>query len=1129
MSIPVTMGDPTCVDLDNDGFMDFVGTFTKPVWLHNSADTAFQTVYSNLPYSNFNPYDLADFDGDSKIDMLHSGLYDGQRRTYILRANADNLEIASQLFNVQVPDIAQIKWLDFDRDGDLDIFTTGDNYASMPSFTKLYQFKNGVYQPSSSSFDPLNVPHFTLMDMENDGDLDLVMTGYEPAPSYAQKTVFYRNQNNLYVKDPNASIVGTGGCEVLSGDLNNDGFADLVIGGVFNSYAPWWQGEKVVQIYWNNGTGGFSPQQSTKIVMPSQVTSVHNLRIADIDNNGTRDILFSDSTRFLTQVAGTWQLLDKIHLGKGYSMTLADYNHDNKLDFNVLTDDFNNHVSGIEIYSNHFPNISKPPKPPGTPTYEVQNGVIRFQWTAGFDEHTPIASLRYNVRVGTSPGWGDIVACDSDTSGRRLLFSNGNVPSGRSFTLRNLKTGNYWFSVQTIDGHLIGSTFKTIPFTVTLTLAAPQLLSPQLNAQQTPVFTKAEWTNVPDAQQYELQVATDALFQNMVYGNTLSTAYDTLALPDCETKYFWRVRALAPGYLSTWSETFWFTTMEAFSPIWGAELPAGFVAQKVKFVHLDADEWIDLAVLASIEGNLQQFYESVFCFTRDADGAFQLRWQSEVYGQAISSDTEVALMSWLDRDQDGDSDFYLTGLRNQPSRFFRNDGSGKFDATPAFDLTETRGELAWFDADNDNDPDGLLPPIGDCETNIILPDGPNSGTYATLPLDVGNCSKTSIQPFDFNGDGKQDVFVIGSVVWASLSRNFGNLNFDIVQGTNFQWARGGDTEVADIDSDGDMDLIVAGFAQSDWSVWIYENVDGYFSLKQTITDPDWVEVAVSDFDLDGDPDLLLVSWGQAGQVYKNTGGQFIPFFTTSFTGTGADFADVDGDGDSDMACGTANGAVILRNNEGRNFDFPPGVHSPGAPEILSATVDGNDVVLSFQADMNRGLNSPSTAFNLRVGTTPGGSQIVSPLANPVTGKTYLPESGNVGTMKSYRLKNLADRTYYWSVQSIAADLIGSPFAVEQKFTVGAVPTLDPVANDGLRISPNPAAVEISIQWSDQLSATDGEIRITDALGRVVHEQPVVRNESGPQKLQVQHLVANLYFLQVISGGRVVAVGKFVKQ
>jgi hypothetical protein len=77
------------------------------------------------------------------------------------------------------------------------------------------------------------------------------------------------------------------------------------------------------------------------------------------------------------------------------------------------------------------------------------------------------------------------------------------------------------------------------------------------------------------------------------------------------------------------------------------------------------------------------------------------------------------------------------------------------------------------------------------------------------------------------------------------------------------------------------------------------------------------------------------------------------------------------------------------------------------------------------------------SYNLRVGTTPGGSDIVSPNAG-TDGTRRLPAPGNVQEALRVPLTALPLGRIYWSVQAVDSAFAGSAFAPEQSFTVGAV-------------------------------------------------------------------------------------------
>jgi hypothetical protein len=99
---------------------------------------------------------------------------------------------------------------------------------------------------------------------------------------------------------------------------------------------------------------------------------------------------------------------------------------------------------------------------------------------------------------------------------------------------------------------------------------------------------------------------------------------------------------------------------------------------------------------------------------------------------------------------------------------------------------------------------------------------------------------------------------------------------------------------------------------------------------------------------------------------------------------------------------------------------------------------GRSVVLSWSAatDPNQ---SGGLTYNLRVGTTPFGNDILSSMAAP-DGRRRVPQMGNVQQNVKWTLNNLPVGAYYWSVQAVDNSYAGSSFAPEQRFFRNSQPT-----------------------------------------------------------------------------------------
>ncbi|MEL6843947.1 MAG: VCBS repeat-containing protein, partial [Bacteroidota bacterium] len=108
------------------------------------------------------------------------------------------------------------------------------------------------------------------------------------------------------------------------------------------------------------------------------------------------------------------------------------------------------------------------------------------------------------------------------------------------------------------------------------------------------------------------------------------------------------------------------------------------------------------------------------------------------------------------------------------------------------------------------------------------------------------------------------------------------------------------------------------------------------------------------------------------------------------------------------------------------------LQSPIPPQNLSHQIDTNhNVQLSW--NLNPG-DSLGLSHNVRIGTTPGGTDILDPMADPTTGQRRIYRLGNAGINHSLIIAGLDTGTYYWSVQTIGADYEGSAFAPEQSFS-----------------------------------------------------------------------------------------------
>lgn len=136
-------------------------------------------------------------------------------------------------------------------------------------------------------------------------------------------------------------------------------------------------------------------------------------------------------------------------------------------------------------------------------------------------------------------------------------------PGSSTLTLGNLSAqGSGTFSFQ-LEGNG-GSLADSREITVTLTDSAPaatSVNSPADGALNVPATPTVDWSATSQAVGYELEIATDAAFGDVVYSATeASTQHDVAAALDTSTTYYLRVRATNQCGDSSWSNTVQFTT-----------------------------------------------------------------------------------------------------------------------------------------------------------------------------------------------------------------------------------------------------------------------------------------------------------------------------------------------------------------------------------------------------------------------------------------------------------------------------------------------------------------------------------------------------------------------------------------
>jgi hypothetical protein len=444
-------------------------------------------------------------------------------------------------------------------------------------------------------------------------------------------------------------------------------------------------------------------------------------------------------------------------------------------------------------------------------------------------------------------------------------------------------------------------------------------------------------------------------------------------------------------------------------------------------------------------------------------------------------------VAWGDYDRDGDLDLLLAGdTSTSPpttapiSRIYRNDG-GSFNEDTTADAAlvgVTDSSVAWGDYDSDGDLDVLLTGLGNSgyTSEIYRNDG---GVFSPISAGLTTVGYGRSAWGDYDKDGDLDILLTGYTGGSEVAEIFANSGGVFGKDTTASASLTGVSQDAaawgDYDSDGDLDILLAGYTGSGYLSDVYKNdgSGGFSGIGASLAAFDYGDAAWGDYDSDGYLDIALTGAlhpsGSISGVYRNLG-------SDSFAAVGAGltpandssvaWGDYDADGRLDLLLTGYDGSNGMARIYGNSY--PTANTRPSAPGGLKATSAGDKATLSWNAASDGQTPAAGLSYNLRVGTTPGGSDVVSPMASS-GGFRRLPAIGNAGEHTSFTLANLPNGTYYWSVQAIDNSFAGSAFASEQSFTVPPTFVFSSAAYSVGEAGPS---VEVAVKRAGATAGTD---------------------------------------------------------
>lgn len=811
-------------------------------------------------------------------------------------------------------------WGDYDGDGDLDLVVTGYD-ANRDEVTRVYRNDGtGGFTDVGANLAGVAIGSGDWADYDGDGDLDLVISGDHGQSG--EIAVIYRNDGGVFT-DIRAGLDGLVLGSSHWGDYDDDGDPDLVITGLEDGSNP------SATIYRNDGGGTF-----TDIGASLDGVVFSSSDWGDYDGDGDLDLIITGSD-FVNHASTVYRNDNGTFtdIGAGLegasngSARWGDYDNDGDLDL-AITGRNNNSSYLAMIYRNDngsFTDIGAGLAAVRGSTVDwgdfdgdndldllVSGYDVNEQRTARIYRNENGSFVDINAGVtGTSRGssqWGDY---DADGDLDLVLTGLNDVSGGPSVSV------------------YVNRTIQNLP-NRTPSFGRDTGESVVMGGASTTRFIEA---GDIDGDPLTLQLVQGAGVGTFTdYGNGIASLVVSPTKAEAGRSYTFSIEATDNDGATT-TKTFTIDVPSTFA-IQSTSVDGAAIGSS-RWGDYDRDGDLDLVVT----GRNSNWDRSVTIYRND-DGAFtdiNAGLTPVAYGSG----------SWGDYDGDGDLDLIVTGLladdvNTATATLYRNDGNDTFTDIGA-GITGGSESSDWGDYDGDGDLDLLLTGWdgdGNLASTIYRND---NGSFTDIGAGLTGVYSGAGRWGDYDRDGDLDVILIGETSGsdeiATLYRNDSGVFTEAAAG--LVGVSLGSISWGDYDRDGDIDLAINGrTADYKASTIIYRNDNGSFvdigaDFRGVVGSCKW-----GDYDADGDLDLFVI--GDSGAkadaaMYRNDDGNFrrVDMGFTAVELNAVDWADMDADGDPDLV------AMGIDPGTGPTTHIYENLNAPGAPsQSAISIVDG---------------------------------------------------------------------------------------------------------------------------------------------------------------------------------------------
>lgn len=280
---PVWGGAAAWADFDNDGDLDLAVCGHQPDGprcdVYRNCDGVFVNMEAQLCGVGFAALAACDFNHDGRIDLTTSG----SNQTLLYANTGLGVGFRQESMLLMGTSFGSLAWADMDNNGDLDLLIGGEyetGWGPIPS-TRMYKNSNGLLSEVSTGMLPLSHSAVAWADYDHDGDMDVAIAGSGDAGAV---TIIYRNDGEGVFTNIGAPLLGLAHSSLAWGDYDNDGRLDLAVTGCFYDGAD----QCATRVYRNEGNDLFVDVGVNMIGV-----KYGSVAWGDYDNDGRLDLLVS--------------------------------------------------------------------------------------------------------------------------------------------------------------------------------------------------------------------------------------------------------------------------------------------------------------------------------------------------------------------------------------------------------------------------------------------------------------------------------------------------------------------------------------------------------------------------------------------------------------------------------------------------------------------------------------------------------------------------------------------------------------------------------------------------------------------------------------------------------------------